>query len=879
MTSLPESDGDAPSALREEGLNVLYDEGLNALYDTEATPSGTENHKHAYPDDSNTTSLTNLRDPLSKPLNLFSVPLLLFNDADTLVFIDRLQGTQTGSKKFTGATQTVPHRVHSKSLLDTNSSFFTKFFSPRYQARIQKRRGLEKNLPAGIKYVIDLTPATVDDEALLIMTEVSCPMAIRTWALRQMDWNLPASCVGGEDDMEPTDSVVPTERRAPERRAQPILPNFMPDDMPEGEKDGYVRTVQKWLDEGALGPPTGHPQVPLPLEYSQARHIEGIELVLHALEGLPVTLDTPCKMWTFFAVAKMMGLATNPTISGYITAWFYQGTNVSFIEVHPEIAYRVACGIESVDLCQFSFANLVGDATLLHFMRSANIHSTTPWRASFEYSRIHDVLQDTEIQRVEYASKSFADHLIKKFVYLTGVEMSWLSDIPEFSKITQHASQFPEDTELVNELTRSLKILVRTTIYQLLSKTENPLRSFDIPPPIWTPSRMDVFTPQKMIIKLMNREFWANLEGFQLHQPPVLDSSWEHRVYIDRELEAHDTIAALAPDLLLFQQQEDAVIRNQPGCLLKDQIYQFNERGFEQKVSPAEKRQHMELILEMRNKHASSPTPGSTSTPPTTDASSNATNVNSFSSMQAVLPYRPASQASDSQPQGTTGPPEITCIDLTTPAQRVLTTTTDKLFEFRVFKREVEAYLWAYAEAVMFPPAHTYIPAYATDVMTSLTDEEWKYLPLWAGGSDDGLGGVFAGNHVPMMGGVGFSAPGPAVHTGSIASSESSFGNINPSDSQSTVNAASHHATRSHVSYAISMDSNEFERQLVGDPTTTDHDVLPMYADDIRSIGASTVVDSTEFSELSDAENDLTASDDEMTASDDEYDFVDDMSV
>ncbi|KAH7035599.1 uncharacterized protein B0I36DRAFT_318698 [Microdochium trichocladiopsis] len=64
-----------------------------------------------------------------------------------------------------------------------------------------------------------------------------------------------------------------------------------------------------------------------------------------------------------------------------------------------------------------------------------------------------------------------------------------------------------------------------------------------------------------------------------------------------------------------------------------------------------------------------------------------------------------------------------------------------------------------------------------------LTDEEFKYLPLWAGGLDDGTGGVFQEGHVPDadMGPIG---PGPAYHTGySVMSDFTDFSSsIAPSD-------------------------------------------------------------------------------------------------
>ena len=55
------------------------------------------------------------------------------------------------------------------------------------------------------------------------------------------------------------------------------------------------------------------------------------------------------------------------------------------------------------------------------------------------------------------------------------------------------------------------------------------------------------------------------------------------------------------------------------------------------------------------------------------------------------------------------------------------------------------------------------------DTLLCLTDEEYKYLPLWAGGMDDGTGGVFEQDIPPAM--KGPIGPGPSFHTGSTANS------------------------------------------------------------------------------------------------------------
>ena len=72
-----------------------------------------------------------------------------------------------------------------------------------------------------------------------------------------------------------------------------------------------------------------------------------------------------------------------------------------------------------------------------------------------------------------------------------------------------------------------------------------------------------------------------------------------------------------------------------------------------------------------------------------------------------------------------------------------------------------------------------------TDTLLCLTDEENKYLPLWAGGNEDGSGGVYDAIIPPAATGAGPSGPGPAYHTGftinSATSTEADF------DDESTI--------------------------------------------------------------------------------------------
>lgn len=59
-----------------------------------------------------------------------------------------------------------------------------------------------------------------------------------------------------------------------------------------------------------------------------------------------------------------------------------------------------------------------------------------------------------------------------------------------------------------------------------------------------------------------------------------------------------------------------------------------------------------------------------------------------------------------------------------------------------------------------------------TDTLLCLNDDEYKYLPLWAGGNDDGSGGVFVPDVPPATHGP--NGPGPSYHTGSTVNSRAS---------------------------------------------------------------------------------------------------------
>ncbi|KAJ5718536.1 hypothetical protein N7488_004182 [Penicillium malachiteum] len=713
-----------------------------------------------------------------------SVPLLILNDGDTLLYIDPAPSQDPGLAS--KLKSTVPLRVRSSTLLRSGSQYLAKFFEQSYQNRIRRKKGFVDELPQGIRFLVDLTPAIVEEDAVIAVTEISCPIAIRTWATYQGVWKLPGSCVGGVDEF---DLANRPQTMTYERISESFMDNRVSEVFGQRGPDGKM--MQSLARHG------------LPVEYSASRHRDGIEWVLHVLEGLSIVLDTPCKMWTFFAVANILEVATHPAISDYILSWFYEGNNCRFIEIHPEISYRVACGIQSGVLCRHAFASMVADEATVHLIRSAKLHPYEKWAPLFQASRFHGLLNDTDIQRIEYASKAFTEDILKHFLHLAGTDMGWLEEVPEFQKILIHASMFPEDREGAHDLARLIKQNTRSRLCHSLFRSKDPQRvTDDICPensPFW-----HAFRPEHMIMRAMGRGFWTDL-AYQKFDLPAYPDANPHPTYL--------SLMDIGHGLLPFDLESDVPIGPVAGDLLEQQVTAFNIRAEETKLayesnqtSPSTQ---TEYSLPMRPR-VSEPrdTPHSTAAAFVPIASEPAEPL----APEIVLPLRLANPANtDSHPLPSQFPNPTTDISRD-PATDNQIQSCEPVFNLCKFMQFARKYISSYACGLLYSHGQVPLDRRATDHLTCLTDRQWKYLPLWAGGNDDGTGGVFNDQDIPNLSSEGFLGPGPAIGTssGSTNAQSESFNQVGPSEYNSTVCKASRHATYSHCSDVQSMDEREW---------------------------------------------------------------------
>ncbi|GAD97731.1 conserved hypothetical protein [Paecilomyces variotii No. 5] len=640
------------------------------------------------------------RDPVTEVRNAvqFDVHLLMVDGADTFVYIDPAPQSGTSMKP-----TNIPLRVRSKSLLKTESSYLKNLFEPRRQTRILKSRGFTEGLPEGIQYVLDLTPALEDVEAMVYLTELSCPKGVRKWGRNQERFGLPADCVSGQEDME-IQSLTHGFSAACQTSASNRLPTFF---SASGRKPVHTASRDEAsAEQGDCA--VEEADVCLPLEYSPFRHRSCIERILHSLESLDPKLDTAPKFWTFFALAKIMGVANEPEICNHILSWMHASRNELFIELNPEVAYRVACGIRSDNLCRETFAILVGEEALLLLAGSKKNIPKTPRKTL--HGREREDVDEEELQRIEYASKNFMERMLASFVDLVGTRMTWVLELDEYQRFVSATSGLV-DAAAMFFLNAKLKQFIRSRIYSILiaHRSTYTLAFRKLHRSQWDdypqPEYCEIYSSLMDLERIFSRTFWQSLLQEHLSGGHILHGP-------------HRSIADLGRHLPALKDQEDAVC----GLVSMDEL---------------------SLAATIVN------------------AGGRGYHING----------------------------------------------TVYYFDLPKCIAQANEYLRGFARRMLQSPRSVNGGLFElVDTLTCLTDDEYRYLPLWAGGNDDGTGGVFTDHNIPIVEQGGFSAPGPSIHTGSTAASSESF-SIVDSEGVSTARVASHQATDGHDAEVLSMGS------------------------------------------------------------------------
>ncbi|KAM0259043.1 hypothetical protein ACHAQJ_003544 [Trichoderma viride] len=297
------------------------------------------------------------------------------NKGDTLVFIDftdvSRRSPQTDCYGMTYSSQ--KFRVHSEKLLATGSTKFAEMLSPTYQFRIQRRRKLTKSLPEGVKYVLDLTPASEGDDLVFQMTQLSLtPGIIKWWAADDLH-KVTSWLVSGHDDVCTCGSRpipgwgVPKEEGNEQDQDQPPIENSTPNSNKTSSNDtekivppASYDLISKKMH--GINQPYDTPEYRNIPDYCPIRHRNNIIRLLMMIEGHDVMLDSANRVWTLVALAKIFDCTS--VVRDPVTQWIMYNENTKFIEVLPEEALQIGFALELVQITQCAFRILVNELAI-----------------------------------------------------------------------------------------------------------------------------------------------------------------------------------------------------------------------------------------------------------------------------------------------------------------------------------------------------------------------------------------------------------------------------------------------------------------------------------------------------------------------------------
>ncbi|CAF9903617.1 MAG: hypothetical protein GOMPHAMPRED_000435 [Gomphillus americanus] len=329
---------------------------------------------------------------------------------DTFIYIGRLcLQNQALEDQMQDYFCSHPILVERSKLEALNSPYFNKCFDGMYQTR--KWKSLSEKaalhvLPPGIKYIINMTPEIEGLEAVQSLQDLSCPFGVLHWMKSRARWSTRGALVGGLDEND--DEVQPGD---------------------------------------------------IAMEYSCIRHVKSIERFMTALQGIDPKFDSAPKIYTAVMVSKAWGIQGSHPLIDYTACWLF--ANYNFVEAFPETVLKMADVLKCAALCQDSFSVLVGEAAL----DSSITHPFNDGKTAYE--RVRGDIEEDWLSRIQHARNSFVDRVKDVFNSLAGERMEWVASLHTIRDMRLTIRRSGRSSEVDNFL-HLLKRFIRGAIYKLL---------------------------------------------------------------------------------------------------------------------------------------------------------------------------------------------------------------------------------------------------------------------------------------------------------------------------------------------------------------------------------------------------------------------------
>ncbi|ESZ93839.1 hypothetical protein SBOR_5780 [Sclerotinia borealis F-4128] len=382
----------------------------------------------------------------------------LLDEGDTLVYVSYPGGiTFYDSNGFVQPYKI--HRVSSEKLKALGSPKFSRMFEERPQYWARKRKSLLHHLPEGVKYILDLTPPEEGDEAVELVSELSCSAGIRNWHSAEKRCGAEKCLVAGDDEVSgpanlpvkaakqfrlkrsadghvdavfgPLDSIL--ESAFNNEFCRTSLGRLIPKQSGSSFRDGTPVEMQKAMKTGSTSQDrTQAASKKDVLDYCPIRHRFGVENLLRIIQGKVPKLDSAPKVWTLFVLAKYYECPS--VVIDYITSWIMTGSNIQFLEILPEASLNIGLGLKIPMITRTAFSILVSEEALNVASRTL-CKNYADRRRSYRYIRPREELDEDLWNVIQHASQDFCDRIQETITDLLDERMAWFLELPEYRKI------------------------------------------------------------------------------------------------------------------------------------------------------------------------------------------------------------------------------------------------------------------------------------------------------------------------------------------------------------------------------------------------------------------------------------------------------------
>ncbi|PBP16382.1 hypothetical protein BUE80_DR012830 [Diplocarpon rosae] len=565
------------------------------------------------------------------------------------------------------------------------------------------------------------------------------------------------------------------------------------------------------------------------LDYCPIRHRTGIERLLRVIEGKDPRLDSAPKVWTLAVLANYF--MCPHVVVDYVVTWLIAEPNCKIFEILPEDCLRIGMLLENLAITRYAFTILVSEEALRVGTAKHGSDGAKECNASTKttrFGRNRESIDEDMLNSIQHAGRNFHARIEQEVKTLLDPGMVWVEIQPDFQKLVrikdfieasanQSDPQLEEKRSIINTAIGNIKHYVRGRIFWCFFQSLDEAQAKNWNDRRWQEQHVvkgefteNVYGSLTGYERFMTRYLWATMRMIRWEKNSAQcttnlihdDSnaaditSKAHaaaaeykilRVTIHDLLHSIRRLNILITKCIVNDHYNNGMLpkecRKQRSALLNlDTMKEAQKSVKSESLSDeVEKPLFWRRALEARDEVApgvsSSKHVHSAPTPPKEGIGSPSKKrvsilVPSIGSNQSVksLPSKNFDFTLNSLclPSFPSPKPEpLTSSEIQVPPDRDIGPLSPFLNLPSLFM-QIDSHLSALVTTILSRGEIDH-PSIC-DTLLCLSDDEYKYLPLWANGLDDGSGGVFETELPPAERG-GPAGPGPGYHTGSTVNS------------------------------------------------------------------------------------------------------------